>query len=391
MSTNTTSAAPSGGSGIAEAAEAWQDVLTPSRRKADPDTDDDQEPAPQGKKPTGKPPAAKAKAKEPAGDDDPDADDPDADSDADADTDPDADPDTDPDADEEHPGDDPEEPKDEESEDDPDGEADPDADADLTQTFTVTHGDGTEEDVTVEELVKGYYRQKDYTRKTQALAEERRATLTERQTASELRAQYARGLEQLQDAIKQVTPQEPDWDALKAADPIGYAETWADWQRQQVVVQQIEQEREAIKQQEQREFETNRKENAAKANEWLLTQVPEWKDQAKRQADRAGMKAYAMKLGFTAEELKNTDDPRAVLLIRQAWQFAKLQERKATTIKVKGKTPQTAGTKTPTLKPLAVKQPGNKQASQLSDAKKRHAKEKSVESAAGFFETLLTR
>lgn len=371
--TDTTSADTPRGNGIDEAAEAFQDQLTPGRRKTqDTDTEDDPE-AQQGKKPTGK------RAKAPPADE---GDDDDQDDDGDDDGD-------DEDEGKKHQGDESEEGEDEESDPESDGEDDPDRDPDLDVTYTVTHADGTEEDIPVSELVKGYFRQKDYTRKTQAVAEERRQVHGERQEVSAMRVQYARGLEQLQDAIKQATPQEPDWEALKRTDPIGYAEQWADWQRQQVLVQQIEQERQAVLEQEQHEREAHRREVVKAGQQWLLQQIPEWKDEKKARADRAEMKAFAMKVGFSAEELKAVDDPRAVLLIRQAMLYAKLQEKKPLVIKQKHKVPASAGSKTPVLKPQAVKSPVSRQASRLNDAKKRHAKEQSVDSAAGFFRTLL--
>lgn len=375
----TNTSATSGGAGIAEAAEAWQDVLTPgSRKAATQDTDDDQEPAQRPAKPTGKRAASKPE--------------PDSDEESDEDEDPqaDADDEVDEDGDEEDDqGEEGQESEDEESDDESDEEDGDEADSKDDTTYTVTHADGTSEDVTLEELVKGYYRQKDYTRKTQATAEERRAAQAERQEAIGLRTQYAQGLQQLQAAISEVTPQEPDWDALKASDPIGYAEAWADHQRRQHVIGQIEAERRAIAEQEQAEAQVHQREMVQRANQWLLDQIPEWKDAQKRQSDRAGMRAFALKIGFTEEELKQATDPRAVILIRQAWQYAKLQEKKGVVIKPKGKTPKSAGTKTPVLKPLAVKQPVSKQTSRLNDAKKRHAKEQSVDSAASFFRTLL--
>lgn len=374
--TENTSATSSGTSGVAEAAEAWQDVLTPGRRKARDTEDAESNQAPQGKKPTAK------RAAEPAPEDD-DTDDEGEEPKAEGED------ETGDEGEDDEQGDKPEEGESEEDESESEEDVEGDSEVDLTQEYTVTLADGTEASVTLEELVKGYHRQSDYTRKTQAVAEERKAVQGERQQVSAMRAQYAQGLEQLQEAIKSVTPQEPDWEALKATDPLRYAEEWADWQRRQHVVAQIEEERRAVQEQQRAEFEAHRQEAVRSGREWLLQQIPEWKDEGRAKAERAAMRSYAEKLGFTAEELKAVDDPRAVLLIRQATLYAKLQEKKPTLIKPKSKTPVTAGTKTPVMKPLAVKQPQSKKAGELSDAKKRHGREKSVQSAARFFQTLL--
>ena len=381
--TTENTSASSSGNGVSEAAEAWQDVLTPDRKRQDTDDGKSSQAQP-GKKPT-----AKRAATPPQDDADEGADD-DQDESQEGSEAYEGDDDANEQGEEdEQQGDESDESEGEESEDESGEDVDGDGDVDLTQEFTVTLGDGTEAEVTLEELVKGYHRQADYTRKTQVVAEERRQVHQERQTVAAMRSQYAQGLEQLQEAIKSVTPQEPDWEALKASDPLRYAEEWADWQRRQYVVSQIDQERQALLHQQREEFEAHRQEAVRGGREWLVKQIPEWKDAAKAKAERAEMKAYAAKLGFSAEELKAVDDPRAVLMIRQAMLYAKLQEKKPTLIKQKSKTPATPGTKTPVMKPQAIKQPQSKKVARTDDAKKRHAREKSVASAAGFFQTLL--
>ena len=61
----------------------------------------------------------------------------------------------------------------EEEEEDPEGEADPQGQPTEPETFVVKVN-GQEQEVTLDELLHGYMRNQDYTRKTQALAEERR-------------------------------------------------------------------------------------------------------------------------------------------------------------------------------------------------------------------------
>lgn len=368
---DSTNAAASAGSGIEAAAEAFQDILTPERKRRDPD---EVREAQQGEKPTGK----KAAAPEPEDDspEDQPVDD-EGDGEGEGDDEPKA------------KGDEPEE----EEGDEPDSESDKDVDAeddvDLTQTYTVTNQDGTEDEVTVEELVKGYFRQKDYTRKTQATAEERRVVATERAEVAAMRDQYSRGLTQLHAAISQAMPQEPDWEALKASDPIRYSEEWTDWQRRQHALRQIEGEQRQVVEQQRQEFEAERAKAVKAGRQWLLSQVPEWKDDAKRKADHASIKAYAAKVGFSPEELKNVDDPRAVLILRQAMLYQRLQDKKPTLVKVKPKAPVSAGTNTPVMKPKAAQPPQLAKHRTQMDASKRHAKEKSVDSAAQYFQTLL--
>jgi hypothetical protein len=85
---------------------------------------------------------------------------------------------------------------------------------------------GKEEvDVPLDELLKGYSRTADYTKKTQELAENRKSVEAERQRideASRLRDQYAERLGVIEQMLSQ-TDKAEDLSALKENDPIGYA------------------------------------------------------------------------------------------------------------------------------------------------------------------------
>ena len=83
--------------------------------------------------------------------------------------------------------------------------------------------DNEELDVDLDELIKGYSRTSDYTKKTQNLAEQRKAVESERtkiDEAARLRDTYAQRLQVIEQMLTQ--PAE-DLTALKDQDPIGYA------------------------------------------------------------------------------------------------------------------------------------------------------------------------
>ena len=96
-------------------------------------------------------------------------------------------------------------------------EADEQNDASFDILSATVEVDG--EEITVEELKRGNLRQRDYTRKTQELAETRRQMETQAQEIERERAQYAQMLPALQQRIEQSVEQEPDWDTLYDADP----------------------------------------------------------------------------------------------------------------------------------------------------------------------------
>jgi hypothetical protein len=95
------------------------------------------------------------------------------------------------------------------------------AEEDLKYTIKV---DGEELEVGIEELKNGYQRQADYTRKSQALAEQRKETeqiQSERQRLEQERQMYANGLQMLQEQqnAKLQEFNSVDWDTLKNEDP----------------------------------------------------------------------------------------------------------------------------------------------------------------------------
>ena len=86
--------------------------------------------------------------------------------------------------------------------------------AKVGRKFTVRI-DGKDEYVDQSELIAGYSRQSDYTRKTQTLANERKAFEQESATTRQERAEYAQLLPQLRKAVESQMGKEPDWAALR--------------------------------------------------------------------------------------------------------------------------------------------------------------------------------
>ena len=74
------------------------------------------------------------------------------------------------------------------------------------------------EEITVEELKRGNLRQRDYTRKTQELAEMRKDVEVQFDSVTRERQQYAQLLPALQERIESQVVEEPDWDTLYEAD-----------------------------------------------------------------------------------------------------------------------------------------------------------------------------
>jgi hypothetical protein len=201
---------------------------------------------------------------------------------------------------------------DEQSEDSDEAEED-----EQPQVFTVKV-DGKEIEVTLDELQQGYSRTQDYTRKTQQIAETRKAVEAEAAAIRAEREQYAQLLGALQQQLESAGEQPIDWDRLYAEDPI-------EWVRQRELARDKQERKAAIQSEQQRlsqltvqQQTEEMKAKLAQEQELLISAVPEWKDPQKAKAEKALLVEFGRKIGFSEDELKNVYDHRAVIALRKA-------------------------------------------------------------------------
>jgi hypothetical protein len=185
------------------------------------------------------------------------------------------------------------------------------------KVFTVKV-DGKEIEVTLDELQKGYSRTQDYTRKTQQIAETRKAVEAEVVAIRAEREQYAQLLGALQQQLETAGEQPVDWERLYAEDPI-------EWVRQRELARDKQERKAAIQSEQQRLSHLNvqqqteeMKTKLAQEQELLISAVPEWKDSKKATAEKALLLEFGRKIGFSDDELKNVYDHRAVIALRKA-------------------------------------------------------------------------
>lgn len=335
---STTDQSSAGGDSIAAAAAAFDTALASER----------------GVRQTAKP-EKKAAAPNPAPQDEDDQDD-DVDQDGLDDQDADApqddsdeqdDSDQEPDGDEEEDGDESED-SDEEAEDE-DEEGEP--------SYRVRVA-GKEIEVPLSELIQGYSRTADYTRKTQELAQVRQAVEQEGQQLRALRAQYAQRLNAVQQLLQQSEPQ-VDWDRLRAEDPIEFAAQWADHQRRQAALAQVQQQRAIVEQQQAQDTYVAEARQVEVARQQLPDLIPEWKDAKVAKAERAALKGFGRAYGYSDAELSEIVDPRAVVLLRMAYKYEQLKNRSRNLKPVKRTNTSAPKPKQPVLRPGAVESAGD--------------------------------
>lgn len=260
-----------------------------------------------------------------------------------------------------------------------DEEAEPDEDEDQPEEIVVEL-DGKQ--VTVDELKKGYLRQSDYTRKTQQVAEERKSLEAELSVIREERSQYEQLLPALQQQLYTMANQEPDWETLYQQDPIGAIQEERKWrvqmQHRQEQLSAIQAEQARLTQLHQNEQIKQFEHHLTQERELLLERMPSWKDEKVASAERAKVKQYAQKLGFSANELDAVTDHRAVLGLYKAMKYDEMLAKRN-----QAKPKQTV----PVSKPGSAKV--GKVTSEANRDRQRLAKTGRVQDAARLIEKLL--
>jgi hypothetical protein len=198
-----------------------------------------------------------------------------------------------------------------------------------TRTFRVKAA-GEEREVTETELIEGYQLGADYTKKTQKLAEERKAVEADRakiQEATKLRDQYAQRLQMMEQFLQQQNKGE-NLEALKEVDPIGYAVKVAEQAQREKQLAILQQEQQRIAQQQQAEQSERLQQHLAEESHKLTSLIPGYGDQKTGDQIRKDIREYAKSIGWSDQELANLYDSRAVLSLYQGMKYAKLQSNK---------------------------------------------------------------
>lgn len=272
-------------------------------------------------------------------------------------------------------GEDAEEEPEEEAEEESEDEAD-EAPAEDEDPLVTVKVDGEERQVPLSEALRGYSSTASFTRKTQALAEERKAFESQRAEVQQERQRLDAYLAQAEELMKANMPEEPSPNNPQA---------WIRYQQEMQRLQRVQQERAALHEKMMEEQAQKDAEFIAQENEKLTELVPEWKDETVARAAKADLAKYAIGvLGFDEEDVRTIKDHRIVMLLRKAYAYDQI-ENKAQGVKQKVKN-------TKTLKPG---KPSRRPAGATKSAKKMRSKAKTlretgrVQDAAALFEDML--
>jgi len=227
-------------------------------------------------------------------------------------------------------------------------ESDEDDDSEEPEEITLytVKVNGEDAEVTEEELIKGYSRHSDYTKKTQELAEERRnIEAAQSQYQSQLasmqqeRQQYVQAVSQtIQNSMAGLQQySDIDWPALKEQDPIEYITKRDEYREIQENVRanqhkvQVEQQKFAHEQKQERDHML-REEHGK-----LLEKMPEWGEPTEQKRLAKELRNYATAQGFLDEEVNSLIDHRSLVVLSKALKYDALQKADVKSKKVKNK------------------------------------------------------
>lgn len=260
---------------------------------------------------------------------------------------------------------------------DEDDEADPE-DNEEQPALHAVKVNGEEAQVTLDELKKGYSREKDYTQKSQKLAEDRRqyetTVKTERDALTADRQRYLSQNRELEEALGSLV-KEPDWDKLRIEAPDQFADIHAAWTAHKKSMDALVASRKSAEDEALKAFEKSESERVAGEQTKLFEAIPAWSDKAVRDKEASEILAYGKKLGFGEKEIRGVTDHRALVTLRKAMLYDRAQE-------AADKAKQTAAKKIEKVKAAAPGSTGKKPVSEVTKAKQRHAKVGTTESAA---------
>lgn len=205
---------------------------------------------------------------------------------------------------------------------------------DMSQAIKVKLPDsGEEAEVTLAELVKGYQRQQDYTRKTQELSEARKAlerAATNRQQISERairnEAEIAEMTNRYNTVTQSLTPEQ--WNELRQQDPARYAAITSDLLRLERQIESKQSERQQIITEDMKEAEAAHLRKVEEGMEALNSRIPEWKDSAKREALQTQLFGYLEGYGYARQQIEALADPASVELAYKAMKYDEMKASK---------------------------------------------------------------
>ena len=193
--------------------------------------------------------------------------------------------------------------------------------------------DGQEQEVTLDELMKGYSRQSDYTRKTEKLSQDRRSVeelkneyTRQNEEAKIKRDQYEKQLNVLSEQLKVSEPNKVDLDKLYESDPAEYVRLKAEQDRRKELMEKAQQEQERLQAEKQEEQTKQYNAYLNQQRQLLAEKLPIYADKEKGAEFTKNLINFAKEIGYSDQEISMLVDHRSVIMLANAYRYDKLKK-----------------------------------------------------------------
>jgi hypothetical protein len=242
--------------------------------------------------------------------------------------------------------------------------------------------DGQSVQMPLSEVTKGYMRQRDYTRKMQHIAEGRAHLEAELEAVTGERQRYAVLIPAMEQGLRQLMPQEPNWQHLMATDVGQYWVERARWEEHMRHQNALTAEQRNVQELQQLDLVQKLQGHLDRSRSWLVEQLPAWRDEKRAKSDKDALRVYAKKTGFSDTEIDQAYDPRLVMWGIKAMKYDNL-------IANKPKPREEAGPDV--LRPGAPVTHSTSREAKVNKAKRRLAQTGRPDDAVAAIEAILSR
>ena len=205
--------------------------------------------------------------------------------------------------------------------------------ADSNQELYDVTVNGQMQKVNLDELKQGYSKGLDYTKKTMDLGDQRRNLETEKDTiskekdeVSKLREEYAKKLSVVEQNLQ--VEDNIDWVKLAQDDPSDYAIKKAEYDKKKDLQARIQNEQARVNEERKQEQEKVYQSFIQSENKKLIDKMPVFGDEKKVNKVMQDIGQFALKSGYTEQELNMLVDHRALITLYQAAKYDQLLQKK---------------------------------------------------------------
>ena len=191
--------------------------------------------------------------------------------------------------------------------------------------------EGEDVELTASELNNYLLRQQDYTRKTQALSEERKQLEEQKGNLSQIH-QLSEQLKSEYDALRAVDNEEISaeyWNQLKTENPVQYLVERNEFQERRLEREQAERRVTDLQNQLQHQQQFEQQQRLESEAQKLQEIIPEWQDNETANREREALKVYGTSQGYSEQELGSVTDSRAVSILRKAMLYDALATKRS--------------------------------------------------------------